>query len=135
MVRTLLEKSGYRVLAAADGREAMELIRAQEGPTLAVIDWMMPGLDGIEICRRVREANKVVYIILLTARGGTERIVEGLDAGADDYLVKPFDKEELRARLQVGARIINLHIALAERVEQLEEALEENRHLKFRMPL
>lgn len=104
-------------------------------PALAVIDWMMPGMDGIEVCRRVREANSVVYIILLTARGGTDRVVEGLQAGADDYLTKPFAKEELRARLQVGARIINLHTALAARVQELEAASEGIGRLRLSIPL
>lgn len=113
----------------------MEMIRAQTSPALAVIDWMMPGLDGIEICRRVREADKVIYILMLTARGGTERVVEGLEAGADDYLTKPFDKHELRARLRVGARIIQLHIALAERVAELEAALSEIGTLRLQIPL
>jgi DNA-binding response OmpR family regulator len=130
-----LDGLGYRVIATRDGREAMEALRAQTTPALAVIDWMMPGMDGIEICRRVREANSVVYIILLTARGGTDRIVEGLQAGADDYLTKPFAKEELRARLQVGARIINLHTALAARVEELEEASAEIGRLRLSIPL
>ena len=80
----------------------MEAIRAQTTPALAVLDWMMPRKGGLQICRRVREANKVLYIILLTARGGKERLVEGLQAGADDYLMKPFDKDELRARAPAG---------------------------------
>ncbi|MBA3962349.1 MAG: response regulator [Chthoniobacterales bacterium] len=87
LVCTLLEKWGYRVIVTHDGREAMEAIRAQITPALAVIDWMMPGFDGIEICQRVREANNILYIILLTARGGKERLIEGLEAGADDYLM------------------------------------------------
>jgi DNA-binding response OmpR family regulator len=117
-----LEGFGYAVTSTSDGREAMEALRAQKGPALAIIDWMMPGMDGIEICRRVREANILIYIILLTSRRGTERIVEGLQAGADDYLTKPFDRAELRARLQVGARIIGLHTTLLARVTELEAA-------------
>ncbi len=135
LVRTLLEKWGYHVTVTSDGREAMEAIRAQTSPALAVIDWMMPGLDGIEICQRVREANRVLYLILLTARGGKERLIEGLEAGADDYLMKPFDKDELRARLQVGARIIALHMTLAARVEELEAAAAQIRLLKLQLPL
>ncbi len=135
LVRTLLEKWGYRVIVTSDGREAMEAIRAQTTPALAVLDWMMPGMDGLQICRRVREANKVLYIILLTARGGKERLVEGLQAGADDYLMKPFDKDELRARLQVGSRIIALHMTLAARVQELEAASSEIRSLKMQLPL
>ena len=135
LVRTLLEKWGYDVIVTHDGREAMEAIRAQTSPALAVIDWMMPGMDGIELCKRVREANRVLYIILLTARGGKERLIEGLEAGADDYLMKPFDKDELRARLRVGARIIELHTTLAARVEELEASSSEIRSLKLQLPL
>lgn len=135
LVRTLLEKWGYRVIVTNDGREAMEAIRAQTTPALAVIDWMMPGMDGLELCQRVREANKILYIILLTARGGKERLIEGLEAGADDYLMKPFDKDELRARLRVGARIIALHMTLAARVAELEDASSEIRSLKMQLPL
>lgn len=135
LVRTLLEKWGYRVIVTHDGNEAMEAIRAQTTPALAVIDWMMPGMDGLEICRRVRESNAVLYIILLTARGGKERLIEGLQAGADDYLMKPFDKDELRARLQVGARIIALHMTVAARVQELEAASTEIRSLKMQLPL
>ncbi len=131
----LLGKWNYHVLVATDGREAMELIRAQTQPVLAVLDWMMPGLDGIEVCRRVREISKSVYIILLTARNSKERIVEALEAGADDYLAKPFDKGELRARLNVGLRLLSLQSNLAARIAELEATQQENRELRLRIPL
>lgn len=131
----LLSKWRYTVLAASDGREAMELLRAQTKPVLAVLDWMMPGLEGIEICRRIREISKSVYIILLTARSSKERIVEALEAGADDYLAKPFDKGELRARLNVGLRLLSLQASLAARVAELEATQKENRELKLRIPI
>ena len=131
----ILRKWHYEVITAEDGREAMERIRAQTEPVLAVLDWMMPGLEGTEICRRVREINKSIYVILLTARTSKERIVEALDSGADDYLAKPFDKEELRARLNVGLRILTLQSSLATRVAELEATQEEVRELKLRIPL
>ncbi len=131
----LLSKWRYTVLAASDGREAMEMLRAQSQPVLAVLDWMMPGLEGIEICRRVREINKSIYVILLTARSSKANIVEALEAGADDYLAKPFDKEELRARLSVGLRILSLQATLTARVAELEATQQENRELKLRIPL
>ncbi|HEY5037089.1 MAG TPA: response regulator, partial [Chthoniobacterales bacterium] len=131
----LLGKWRYATLIAEDGREAMELIRAQTAPVLAVLDWMMPGLEGTEICRRVREINKSIYVVLLTARSSKERIVEALEAGADDYLAKPFDKEELRARLKGGARILSLQASLSARVTELEAAQLENRELKLRIPI
>lgn len=132
---SLLGKWGYKVIVAGDGQEAMEALRAQTEPVLAVLDWMMPGMEGTEVCRRVREISKSVYILLLTARAGKERIVEGLRAGADDYLAKPFDKDELRARLSVGARILDLQTTLTARVRELEAALEENRELRMQLPL
>lgn len=135
ILTSLLSKWGYHVIVAADGTEAMEALRAQTEPLLAIVDWMMPGMEGTEVCRRVREINKSVYILLLTARAGKERVVEGLKAGADDYLSKPFDKDELRARLSVGARILDLQAALNARVEELEAALAENRTLKLQLPL
>ncbi len=135
ILASLLGKWGYKVVAAADGREAMEALRAQTEPVLAILDWMMPGMEGVEICRRVREISKSVYILLVTARAGKEQIVEGLRAGADDYLTKPFDKEELRARLSVGARILDLQTTLSARVRELEEAVAENRALKLQLPL
>lgn len=113
----------------------MEVLRAQTNPVLAVLDWMMPGMDGLEVCRRVRESERLVYILLLTARSGKEQLVEGLQAGADDYLVKPFHKEELHARLKVGLRILLLQAALADRVKELEKALAENQRLKLTLPL
>ncbi len=135
ILSALLSKWHYHVLLAENGHEAMELLRAQSQPVLAVLDWMMPGIDGVEICRRIREINKSVYIILLTARSSKERIVEALDAGADDYLAKPFDKGELRARLNVGLRLLTLQAVLAARVAELEATQRENRELKLRIPL
>ena len=88
-------------------------LRKPDAPTLVILDWMMPGMDGLEICRRVREVGRQLYVILLTARGGKENLIEGLAAGADDYLVKPFDKEELQARILVGLRVMAMQSALA----------------------
>ena len=92
-------------------------------------------MDGLEVCRRVRESKKMVYVVMLTARGAKENIVEGLHAGADDYLRKPFDQNELLARIQVGLRILELHSTLAARVKDLEEAVREINDLKLRFPL
>lgn len=135
ILQSMLAKWGFEVLSAQDGREAMEMLRAQTEPVLAILDWMMPGMEGPEICRRLREVSKSVYILLLTARTGKEPIVEGLRAGADDFLSKPFDKEELRARLNVGARILGLEKTLTARVKELEAALEENRELRMQIPI
>lgn len=135
VVCALLRNWGFDVLVTRDGTEAMEALRAQSLPTLAVLDWMMPGMDGVEVCRRVRELDKLVYILLLTARSATEQLVEGLQAGADDYLTKPFKKEELHARLKAGLRVLMLQSTLQARVEELEEAIAENKSLRLQIPL
>lgn len=102
-----------------------------------ILDWMMPGLDGLEICHRIRARvpARPTHIILLTARGGRENVVQGLQAGAHDYITKPFDRDELRARVQVGVRVIELQQALAERVRQLEEALACVKQLQGLLPI
>jgi phosphoserine phosphatase RsbU/P len=115
-----LEKWGYEVIITENGITAMMALRKKDAPSLAILDWMMPGMDGLEICRRVRDVDRVLYIILLTARGSKANLLEGLRAGADDYLVKPFDKDELHARILVGLRVMALQTALAGRVKELE---------------
>jgi len=135
LIRNLMEKWGFKTVFAQDGHEAMKALRAEQGPALAILDWMMPEMDGLQVCRRIRESEKMVYVIMLTSCGTKENIVEGLHAGADDYLIKPFDKNELLARIQVGFRILDLYVALAARVKQLEQATAEIDELKFRIPL
>jgi phosphoserine phosphatase RsbU/P len=130
VLATRLQKWGYAPVITRDGYEAMVAMRAADAPPIAVLDWMMPGMDGIEVCRRLREFNKSVYIIFLTALGAKENVYEALQAGADDYVVKPFDHLELEARIQVGLRIIGLQQALRDRVSELEAALAELRAAK-----
>lgn len=101
---TRLEQWGYEVIATQNGTEALMALRKKDAPTLAILDCMMPGMDGLEICRRSREVDRQLYIILLTARATRENLIEGLGAGADDYLIKPFEKDELQARILVGVR-------------------------------
>ena len=114
-----LTKWGYDVVATQNGTDAIMALRKPDAPSLAILDWMMPGMDGVEICRRVREVDRQIYIILLTALGGTDNLVEGLGAGADDYLVKPFNKDELHARILVGQRVMALQTSLLEQVKDL----------------
>jgi phosphoserine phosphatase RsbU/P len=115
-----LENWGYEVVATQNGTEAIMELRKSDAPSLAILDWMMPGMDGLEICRRSREADRALYVIMLTARGSKESLVEGLGAGADDYLVKPFEKDELHARIRVGLRVMASRASLAARVRELE---------------
>jgi len=121
MLEAYLSKWGYEVVKASDGQEAWQILQQEQSPRLAILDWMMPGMDGTSICREVRQLNlqPYVYIILLTARGYKEDIIEGLEAGADEYLTKPFDPYELKARLHSGARIVELQ----DRLIQAQEAL------------
>jgi DNA-binding response OmpR family regulator len=115
-----LDQAGYHVVVTRDGEGALEELRKPDAPRVAILDWLMPGTDGPTICRRMRDASKSVYLILLTSRDRKEDVVEGLDSGADDYLVKPFETTELLARVKVGLRIIEMQRVLIEKVARLE---------------
>ncbi len=132
-----LKRNGYDVLAVENGAQAWQALSAEGGPRLAVLDWMMPEMDGAEVCLRVRgEANlHYVYLILLTARGRKEDQAQGFDAGADDYLTKPFDTKDLRARISVGRRILDLQTALTSKVDELQDALRQVRQLQGLLPI
>ena len=132
-----LVKWGYDALVTSDGNEAWNALQQKEKPKLAILDWMMPGMDGIEICRKVREIPDFgpLYIIMLTVRERNEDIVAGLQAGADDYVTKPFEYEEPRARVQVGIRIIRLEADLRDRVKKLECALSKVNQLQGLLPI
>ena len=112
----VLRKYGHEVVTAVDGTEAWEAMRQPGAPALAILDWMMPGLSGVEVCRRIRDLHpdQRPYLLILTSRGEKTDIVEGLEAGADDYLAKPFDAGELRARVDVGRRMVELQAQLGE---------------------
>jgi two-component system, cell cycle sensor histidine kinase and response regulator CckA len=131
--RSLLERAlaqwGYQPLSTGDGCQAWQFLQEEHGPRLAILDWGMPGMDGLEVCRRVRArpSPEPAYLILLTGRGAKEDVVAGLRAGANDYLTKPFDRDELRARLQVGSQVVTLQQSLAAQVRELEDALEQIR--------
>ena len=121
VLETLLKKWGYEVVEANDGLEAARLLESREAPRLAVLDWMMPGLEGVQVCQRIRQdaTRPYMYLLLLTARSQRDDLVRGLESGADDYLTKPFDAQELRARLNVGKRILDLQDNLIAAREKL----------------
>ena len=122
-LEAVLRKWGYEVLSVRDGDEAWAALQAQDAPRLAILDWMMPGADGVEICRRLRAKQPTdehyIYVILVTARSAKEEIVEGMESGADDYIVKPFDPQELRVRIRAGERIVRLQTELVAAKEAL----------------
>jgi CheY-like chemotaxis protein len=134
---TLLARHGHDVSAVADGVEAWDILQQTNPPRLVILDWLMNDLDGIDVCRRLRERPGLldVYVILLTSRGDKRHVLEGLQAGANDYVTKPFDPDELLARVAVGGQLIGLQVELAERVRELEEALSRVKLLQGLLPI
>ena len=137
LLEATLAKWGYEVVVTTDGLQALEVLSQPDAPSLAILDWMMPGLDGAQVCVKARElaGERLLYMILLTAKGRKEDIVEGLTAGADDYVVKPFDRSELKARINAGERILRLQAELASRVKELELALTNVKLLQGLLPI
>jgi two-component system, cell cycle response regulator len=121
MLQALLVKWGYEVILAEDGNAAWELLKAPDAPRIALLDWMMPGLNGVDVCRQMRRhrPEPYTYVLLLTANDAKESVVEGLDSGADDYLTKPFNPQELKARIRVGLRLLELEDNLVEAREAM----------------
>ena len=137
LLQHVLTEHGHEVIVTSDGIQAWAVLQADDAPRLAVIDWMMPGLTGLQLCNLVHRAPDadLKYLILLTAKGEKADIVRGLAAGANDYVTKPFDKDELRARVEVGVRIIQLQVRLADRISELQEALAHVNQLKGIIPI
>lgn len=133
----VLQRRGYEVTAVADGQAALDSLQRPDAPKLAILDWMMPGLEGPEVCRRLRAAptDTPTYLILLTAQDDKQRVVEGLEAGANDYISKPFDMAELQARLAVGRRVLELQQSLSQRVLDLQAALAHVKTLQGILPI
>lgn len=120
----VLKKEGFEVVSCCDGTEALHALQSEDAPMLAILDWMMPGMDGVDICRslRISQAASQPYLILLTCKGYQEDVVSGLGSGADDYIIKPFSADELLARIKVGQRVLGLQSALTARVEELTKS-------------
>jgi DNA-binding response OmpR family regulator len=133
----VLRKRGYEITETVNGSEAWLAMQKEEAPSLAIIDWMMPEINGLELIRLIREqnTNRPPYIIMLTTRGEKEDIISGLEAGANDYLAKPFDPNELCARIEVGRRVLELQDLLATKVEALNLALEQIKTLRGIVPI
>src|SRR5271163_491336 len=121
VLEAFLVKWGFHVVTAMDGLDALRILESAAAPPLAILDWMMPGLEGPQVCQRVRAhpERPYVYILLLSARSQKDDLLHGLESGADDYLTKPFDAQELRARLHVGQRILDLQDQLIAAGEEL----------------
>jgi len=123
LLEATLRKWGYDVAVACDGQQALDLLQGDEAPALAILDWMMPGLTGLEVCRRIRQRSRepYIYILLLTSKSQKEDLIEGMEAGADDYITKPFDQHELQVRLRAGKRLADLQAELLSAREALRE--------------
>jgi DNA-binding response OmpR family regulator len=132
-----LKRWGFNVTAVSDGAEAWTVLQAADQPMLAILDWMMPQMNGTDVLRRVRLQRPLanLYLILLTALESRRDVIAGLDAGADDYMVKPFDPDELRARVQVGVRVLSLQERLGARVNELQAALANVKQLHGLLPI
>ena len=137
VLESAIRRWGYEAVSAVDGSEALAALQSDDPPALAILDWMMPGMNGVEVSRAVRSLAQPssAYIILLTARSEKEDIVAALDAGADDYLTKPYHSEELRVRVQAGMRIVELQRSLAGRISELEAALASVKQLQGMLPI
>ncbi len=137
LLSALLTREGHSVDLAVDGDAAWAALQAPEPPPLVMLDWFMPGVDGLELCRRIRADARLrsTYVIVCTTQHQQADIVRGLDAGADDYVTKPFDARELCARIRAGERVLDLQAQLSQRVRELEVALAEIKQLQGFLPI
>jgi sigma-B regulation protein RsbU (phosphoserine phosphatase) len=133
----MLTNWGHEVITTVDGRNACEILERDDAPKLAILDWMMPEMDGLDVCRRVRalDRSEPTYLILLTAKDQIGDIVEGLDSGANDYVIKPYDWRELKSRLRVGERMVELQHDLAGRIHELQYAMAKIHELQELLPI
>jgi len=133
----VLKKEGHEVTATVNGAEAWQALQQPDAPLLAILDWMMPEMNGPEVVRRVRSlpTNRPPHLIILTSKSDKDDIIAGLEAGANDYLAKPFHVGELRARIEVGRRMVEMQAALADKIEELREALDQIKTLRGIVPI
>ena len=140
-LRYALNKQDYEVIEASDGESALKILQSTESPSIAILDWNMPGFDGPEICKIIRQEEKTSsshnpkYLILLTIRNNSDEIAKALMNGANDHMAKPFDFEVLQARVAVGVRVIELQQTLSKRVKELEEAVGQIKTLEGLIPI
>ena len=137
LLRTLLNAEGYEVLEAADGTQALAVLQNARQPMVGLIDWEMPQTEGIEVCRQTRATNPEVplFLILVTVRDTKQDVVAGLQAGANDYITKPFDKTELLARVKIGSQMVELQQTLTQHVKELKDALISVKQLSGLLPI
>ncbi len=137
MLTAVLKKAGHEPVETVNGLEAWEALQQPDAPRLVVLDWMMPEMDGLEVLRRVRAlpGDRPPYILMLTSKIDKAEIIAGLDAGANDYLPKPFDVGELRARVEVGRRMVEMQDELAGKIGELQRALAEIKTLRGIVPI
>jgi PleD family two-component response regulator len=137
MLERILKSWNYEVLTVTDGKQAMDILTAEHAPKLVLLDWMMPEMLGIDVCKNLRavETDNPAYIILLTAKSKKDDILKGFESGADDFVSKPFNKDELRARLSVGKRMLKLRENLREKIAELEQAVEHIQTLQGILPI
>jgi len=137
LLKSLLTADGYKVIEAANGIDAFNMLQGATVPMVGLIDWEMPEMEGIEVCRQTRllQEKPPIYLILLTVRDSKQDIVAGLQGGANDYITKPFDKTELLARVNIGKQMVQLQQALTERVAELKEALISVKQLGGLLPI
>jgi phosphoserine phosphatase RsbU/P len=137
LIEGYLQYWGYVPVCVSHGKEALEILKGPEAPLIAILDWMMPYMSGPEVCQAVQRLQKPIppYLLLVTSKSDKRDIVRGLQAGAQDYVTKPYDVNELQARVDVGRRMVQLQQLLAQRITELEEATRQIKQLRGLLPI
>jgi sigma-B regulation protein RsbU (phosphoserine phosphatase) len=137
LLNFILTKAGYEVIEVHNGIEALEILKTATRPMVGLIDWEMPEMEGVEVCRQARAHKPAppLFLILVTVRDTKQDVVVGLEAGANDYITKPFDQTELLARVKIGAQMVELQQTLTEHVQELQEALANVKQLSGLLPI